>query len=925
MAIFSRRRINGHALEPTLRSRLSSGRRARPTQWLSVGLVTAAVGCLLASALLAFGSVPETRREAARDTALQRGLSQAEVLLSGLANDERGYLLSGDARFTTEFDASQRLLSGLLRTDAAPSSRDATKILTDDAVPAYQSYLADHADVMRLFAAGDKAGATAMALGHYRGDLDRAQAAVATALGRATAESAIETNREAGVSTDILVALLVLGVGLTAAAAEVARRMRQLHRAERARRDTEDQHRTLIDHIPAAVYTVDTAGIVESWNPAAAAMFGWSAEEAVGQMLPFVGPDQRDEFARLRGEILAGHDLIGFETVRRRKDGTAIDVSISTAAVFDEGGRAVGIIGITSEITERKRAAAELEVRRAADRRLAAIVDASADAILSASLDATVTTWNAGAEAMFGYRASEIIGRPLSTFISPADLPAQRLIMVELAAGRSVVGAEGTGLRKDGTEVPVSITAAPILDAHGAVIGVSGVLRDITAQNALQATLERRALHDDLTGLPNRVLFLDRLAFALGRLQRRPGTLAVLFIDLDRFKVINDNLGHDQGDRLLVAIGERLADAVRPGDTVARFGGDEFVVLCDELLDVTDAVAIADRIRDAVATPLVLDGHHFLASVSTGIALATSPRVRPADLVRDADSAMYAAKDAGRACTVVFTPSMRARAVHRYDTEIALRRAIVEGELRLHYQPIVNLRTGRVGGVESLVRWQHPTSGLLAPSDFIDVAEASGLILPLGEWVLGEACRQAQVWHAHPALAHLSVAVNLSARQVAQPDLAAVVANILAQTGLDPSSLVLEITESVLMRDTAQSLDMLASLKALGVRLSIDDFGTGYSSLSYLKRFPIDILKIDKSFVDGLGTDNSDAAIVAATVNLAQSLGLATVAEGTETALQVQTLTDLGCDNAQGYLFARPQPAATLTRQLTESARLPLN
>jgi len=393
--------------------------------------------------------------------------------------------------------------------------------------------------------------------------------------------------------------------------------------------------------------------------------------------------------------------------------------------------------------------------------------------------------------------------------------------------------------------------------------------------------------------------------------------MAVLLVDVDQFKVINDSLGHDQGDHLLVQIAERLTAVVRPGDTVARLGGDEFAILCEDLTDEAEAVAIGERIRQSAAVPLFIGGQEYFVTVSTGIALVDGPDARPADLLRDANSAMSQAKDAGRARSVVFAESMRTKAVRRLDTEVALRRAINEGELRVHYQPIVSLTSGRTEAVEALVRWEHPTEGLIFPDQFIAIAEETGLIVPLGEWVLGEACRQVHVWHTdYPELSYLTVSVNLSGRQIAQSDLVSVVANVLADTGLPASRLVLEITESVLMGDAEGSIAVLRSLKNLGLGLSIDDFGTGYSSLSYLKKFPVDVLKIDKSFVDGLGTEGEDSAIVRATVTLAHSLGLETVAEGTETPTQLLALSALGCDKAQGYLFSRPQSAAAIIEAL---------
>jgi diguanylate cyclase (GGDEF)-like protein len=446
---------------------------------------------------------------------------------------------------------------------------------------------------------------------------------------------------------------------------------------------------------------------------------------------------------------------------------------------------------------------------------------------------------------------------------------------------------------------------------------VANVVGSAIDRIQVEEEINHQALHDPLTGLPNRVLFQDRLALSLARLERQPGTIAVMFVDVDHFKVINDSLGHDRGDTLLVMIAERLLSAVRPGDTVARFGGDEFVILCERVMGEIEAVGIGERIRELASTPLAMDGRDYVVTVSTGIAVASAHDSSPADLLRDADAAMYQAKESGRARTSMFADSMRTRAVRRLETELALRRAITHGELRLHYQPIVSLPGGSIAGVEALVRWEHPTDGIISPADFIPIAEETGLIVPLGEWVLGEACRQARTWRqAHPDLAHLTMSVNLSGRQIAQSDLALVVANVLADTGLQADALVLEITESVLMGDAEYAITILQALKGLGVRLSIDDFGTGYSSLSYLKKFPVDALKIDRSFVDDLGSGGEDSAIVLATISLADSLGLSTVAEGVETQEQVDALVAFGCDKGQGYFFSRPLPAATVTEVL---------
>ena len=424
-----------------------------------------------------------------------------------------------------------------------------------------------------------------------------------------------------------------------------------------------------------------------------------------------------------------------------------------------------------------------------------------------------------------------------------------------------------------------------------------------------ESELEHQATHDPLTALPNRTLLRDRLVGAIQRLERTPGTVAVLFVDIDNFKVINDSLGHDRGDQLLQAMSARLQSAVRPGDVVARFGGDEFVVLCDNLSGIDEAERVGERIGALAASPFLLDGSQYVVSVSTGIAATTSATSTAGDLLRDADSAMYQAKLAGRSRFTVFADSMRKNAVHRLETEVALREAILGDQLRLHYQPSIELATRKFTAVEALVRWQHPTRGMISPADFIPIAEETGLIVPLGEWVLREACRQIQLWREQdPRLSDLRVAVNLSGRQIEEPDIDLVVSRVLVQSGLPAANLVLEITESVLMSDAQRAIQVLTRLKSLGCRLSIDDFGTGYSSLSYLKKFPVDLLKVDQSFVAGLGIDDDDAAIVKAIISLAQSLGLDTVGEGAETQQQVDMLEQFGCTKIQGYFFHRPLP-----------------
>ena len=436
-------------------------------------------------------------------------------------------------------------------------------------------------------------------------------------------------------------------------------------------------------------------------------------------------------------------------------------------------------------------------------------------------------------------------------------------------------------------------------------------LNDASALEAMRkayAEAVHLAHHDTLTGLPNRALVLDRLDHALVRGKRHEASVGVLFVDLDRFKVVNDTLGHSVGDEVLIRIGERLRAAMRPEDTVGRLSGDEFVVVCDDM-DPVDLLRVADRVAAAIEVPLPLYGRDTVITASIGIA-AVNGGGRAEDVLRDADVAMYRAKEQGRARIEVFDEAVRARLLERLETEHLLRRALGRGELRLDYQPIVRVVSGDLGSFEALVRWNHPERGLVAPDEFIPLAEDTGLIIPIGQWVLREACAQLSAWRAaSPTMSAVQVSVNLSAKQFNNPDIVATVADALALASLPAAALTLEITESVLMEQVEATAHTLQALKDLGVGLSIDDFGTGYSSLSYLKRFPVDVLKIDRSFVDGLGTDADDHAIVGAVVSLAHALGLSVVAEGVETTSQLNELRRLGCDSAQGYLLGRPEPS----------------
>ena len=451
------------------------------------------------------------------------------------------------------------------------------------------------------------------------------------------------------------------------------------------------------------------------------------------------------------------------------------------------------------------------------------------------------------------------------------------------------------------------------------VQALANVLADAIERHIADQALRHRVLHDALTGLPNRLSFVDAVNDALRRATASGSPVGVLFLDLDHFKLINDSMGHHAGDELLQAVAPRLRTHLRPGDIVARFGGDEFGILVDRLADEDEAVAIAERVATTFAEPYPMGGAEHFVTASVGVAVAHPGGSDPVDaemMIRDSDAAMYRAKERGRARCELFDAEMRARATHRLEVERELRNGLEHQELILHYQPMVALGSGEVTGLEALLRWQHPERGLLDPQEFVPIAEDSGLIEPVGRWVQEAACRQALEWHEQrPDQRPLDIAVNLSARQVAHRDLPATIAEVLARTGLDPARLRLEITESALVEES-NAVATLEALSELGISLVLDDFGTGYSSLAYLNRFPFDALKIDRSFVDALGVEQERTAIVEAIVGMARALSLDVIAEGVENEAQLSELRRLGCDYAQGHLFSRALPAEKISTLL---------
>jgi diguanylate cyclase (GGDEF)-like protein/PAS domain S-box-containing protein len=474
-------------------------------------------------------------------------------------------------------------------------------------------------------------------------------------------------------------------------------------------------------------------------------------------------------------------------------------------------------------------------------------------------------------------------------------------------------------LMLDGAAIDVEVAASPF--THRGRQGTQVVMRDITDRKEANDRLNYLAQYDSLTDLPNRGLFQDRLEHGLAQAKRNGCSAAVLFIDLDRFKIVNDTLGHGIGDKLLLQVAARLSGCTRTGDTVGRFGGDEFGVILLDLVKPEAAAVVAQKINDALARPFDLDGHRTFISASIGITLYPADATDPATLNMNADAAMYRAKEAGRNTYRFFTREMNERAMQRMQMEASMRRALERGEFLLHYQPKVDLASGAICGMEALLRWAHPKKGLVSPAEFVPVLEETGLIVPAGEWVTREACRQIAAWQ-QAGLEAPHVAVNLSARQFRQKNLEEMVRAILAETGVAPALLQFEITESLLMNDPDGAVRTLLALRNAGVLLSVDDFGTGYSSLAYLKHFPLDALKIDRAFISDIVTNPGDASITLAVISLAHSLKLKVVAEGVETEAQLDLLTRYACDQMQGYYFSRPVAAAEMGAMLREGRRL---
>jgi diguanylate cyclase (GGDEF)-like protein/PAS domain S-box-containing protein len=664
---------------------------------------------------------------------------------------------------------------------------------------------------------------------------------------------------------------------------------------------------SLVAHVSDAIIGIDAEGIIESWNEAAQAIYGWTESEVAGMAIGSVVTANRSDSAAV---------LERGQRTHHRKDGSEVEVLVSIDPLIDDDTQPSGWVVVCTELTDARQAEAG---RKAAEERYEAVVASLSEGIVLFDESGTICAHNKAASRILGDRLERGTGHQIFTGTSIAIKADGHPLSADmfpharsLASGESeddvVVGVtDGKGRRQWLSLSSRLLAGAGQVDTPMVVCSFT----DVTDRKAAEAQLHWLAYHDSLTGLGNRSLFNDELERELLYSMQRGTNLAVLFIDLDRFKLVNDSFGHACGDEVLLALAQRFKSAVRGGDVVSRFSGDEFVVLCRNVHDVHVAVSLATEYSRLLAEPVQLStGRNVVVTCSVGVSFVMRGRQSAQDILQQADVAMFQAKNKGRSRVEVFDESLRAKSVARLEIYDDLRHSIDHDEMAVHYQPIASVVDDRIVAMEALVRWHHPSRGLLGPMEFIPFAEETDLIFSLGRWVLREACQTMATWRRELAGAEDAyITVNLSAHQLSDTELLDTIASALADSGLPPEALVMEVTESMLMSDTSASIAMLGGIHEMGVGLAIDDFGTGYSSLAQLKRFPVKILKIDKSFVDGLGTFENDEAIVAAIVQLSKALGLVVLAEGVETPIQLQRVAELGCDLYQGYLMARPTRA----------------
>lgn len=690
---------------------------------------------------------------------------------------------------------------------------------------------------------------------------------------------------------------------LRAAVRGLVERAETLTRAGR----TERRLSKLLTRLTVGVFRTTGAGRIVEANPAFLKLLGFSSlEEAksINMRHLYARPEDR---GRLLDRMKDHGQVKEAEVQMRRVDGEVIWVQMTKTIGSSPDGE-LTFDGLVEDITARKSAA---EALRESEERYALAANGASDGLWDWNLLKDEVYFSPRWKSMLGYEDSEIGTSPEEWFtrVDPDDRKTlSAAIEAHIQGIKAHLEVEYRIRHKDGNKLWVLCRGLAVRDAEGKPYRMAGSQTDVTDRKTSEEQLKHDSFYDGLSGLPNRFLFMDRLGNALLR-AKRGGNYAfgILVLDLDRFQFVNDSLGHVVGDQLIIAMAHRLKSCLRPGDTMARLGGDEFAILLEDIKDAEDATRVADRIHKDLEKPFDLCGHEIFATTSIGIALSATGYDQAEVMLRDADTAMHRAKSLGRARHEVFNASMHARAVSLLKLEGDLRRALERQEFRIHYQPIVSLESWKIAGFEALLRWQHPERGLVLPEEFIPLAEDTGLIIPLAKWVIQEACRQTSVWQSDfPANPPISVSVNLSSKNLSQPDLIEEVDRALTEAGLLGQSLGLEITESALIENAEHAITVLSRLRALNIRMHVDDFGTGYSSLSYLHQFPIDSLKIDRSFVTRLPEDGQNAEIVRTIMSLARNLGLTVIAEGVETREQAESLRELDCEMAQGFFFHKP-------------------
>ncbi|WP_158597905.1 EAL domain-containing protein [Noviherbaspirillum saxi] len=679
--------------------------------------------------------------------------------------------------------------------------------------------------------------------------------------------------------------------------------------------------RLALDSSIDAVYLIDAEQLrFVDVNETAIATLGYSYRELLQLGPQDLKPDpgELEKIQHRFAEVIRSKHKTGmFETVHQRKDGARLPVEVYLRAIRSE--RRQFLVAVVRDITERVKAETVL---RESEERFRVAFNQAAVGLAHVAPDGRWLMVNNKLCEIVGYSRNELLNMAFQDITHPDDVVTDWAIARRMTACEIDEKTREKRYRhKNGYYIWVNLTSSMVRSEDGTPKYYSTVVEDISRRKQIEEELLHLANHDALTSLPNRSLLLDRLSQALVFAGRSASQVAVMLIDLDRFKNINDSFGHEAGDKFIMEIGRRLAASVRAGDTVARLGGDEFVLIRPDVAQGDAVVILAQQIQEALGRPLTIQGHEFFPSGSIGISMYPKDGEDSQTLLKNADTAMYRAKDAGRNNFQFYAHDMNSRALDRLKLESGLRRALERDEFVVHYQPQMEIASGEIIGAEALLRWQAPGQGMIFPGDFISIAEEAGLIVPMGEWVLRTACTQKKAWHDAGMRAPMKIAVNLSARQFKHQDIVKVVSRVLEQTGCRPEWLELEITESVVMDNPEAAARTLQKLSDMGVHLSIDDFGTGYSSLNYLKRFPINSLKIDRSFVRDITTDVDDAAIARAVIALAHSLKMTVIAEGVESAEQLSFLREQQCDQMQGYYLSRPVPAPELEKLLNATSQ----